>query len=164
MPNDEDIAAEIANLIRPWRGYLLNFSGPTSEDAIRWAEQELGVTFPRTYRVFLRHHGSGRVNYCRVLGLAAQNLWADVVVVNHMVVPRNLRAFVMIAESVDDHNFFNFYLDTARPDEYGEYPVMVVGPGTPESFFADNFLEFLRKVCSGLGKPRVVAHVPGRGY
>jgi hypothetical protein len=154
MRDERLIAEEIAELARPWQGSLLHFSGPVSADEVAWAEQELGVTFPPSYRAFVRHYGSGRILHYRLLGVHSDSLWGDVVAVNHLAFPRLPRHLIRVAETLDEHSF---HLDTSQRDEDGECQVLAYGPGASGRVVADSFLEFLRRVCAGLEGPRTRA-------
>src|SRR5262249_34065473 len=147
------LAAAIRAVTEPWSGGLLHFSGPVLEEEIAWAERELGVVFPRSYRTFLRYFGSGKGHYCTILGIRSEGLWQDVVAANHLAIPKPPDHLIRIAETIDDHTF---YLDMSQPDARGECPVVVFGPGAQGRIFAASFLHFLSKVCQGLqSSPRL---------
>lgn len=154
MPDELEIAEEIAALTSPWRGPLLHLSGPVPEEQIARAEGQLGVSFPPSYRAFLRHFGAGRVHHYRLLGVGGEGLWGDVVAVNHLALPRAPRHLVRVAETPTEHTF---YLDTSERDADGECPVRLQGPGAAGRLFAPNFLAFVRRICSGL-RPVAYAH------
>jgi hypothetical protein len=147
MPNEFEIAEEIAALTFPWRGPLLHFSGPVPHEQVARAEEQLGVSFPPSYRAFLRHFGTGRVHHYRLLGVGGEGLWGDVVAVNHLALPRPPAHLVRIAETPTEHTF---YLDTSERDADGECPVRLQGPGAAGRLFAPNFLAFVRRICAGL--------------
>lgn len=48
---------------------FVDFAGPQAEEAVRDAEVNLGVTFPPSYRVFLKEFGAGGVESEEVVGL-----------------------------------------------------------------------------------------------
>ena len=147
MRDERALAAEIAALTRPWQGLLARFSGPVEESEVVWAEQELGVTFPPSYRAFVRHFGAGRLHHYRLLGVRGDSLWEDVVAVNHLAFPRPPAHLLRVAEALDDHTF---HLDISRADEEGEYPVVAFGPGARGRVVAPSFLAFLRRACGPL--------------
>ncbi|MCC6417371.1 MAG: SMI1/KNR4 family protein [Gemmataceae bacterium] len=150
MRDEREIVREIEELTRPWRGPLLSFSGPVSEDEVAWAERELGVPFPPSYRTFVRHFGSGQVHHYKLLGVRAASLWDDVVASNHLAFPRLPSHLIRVVETLDEHTF---HLDTSQPDANGECPVRVYGPGASGRVVARNYLDLLHKICAGLEAP-----------
>ena len=152
MSDEGQIIQQMAALTRPWEGPLMSFSGPATEEEIAWAERELGVTFPASYRAFLRHFGSGRVHHYRLFGIRG-SLWDNVVAVNLLAIPRQPRHLVRVAETLDEHTF---HLDTTRADADGECPVRVFGPHAYGQVFAASFLDFLQRVCAGLSCEKVL--------
>ncbi|MCI0463090.1 MAG: SMI1/KNR4 family protein [Gemmataceae bacterium] len=156
MSDERAIVEAITELVRPWQGPLLHFSGPVSPDEVAWAEQELGVTFPPSYRAFVLHFGSGRILHYRFLGVHSESLWGDVVAVNHLAFPRLPRHLIRVAETLDEHSF---HLDTSERDEDGECKVCAYGPGAVGRVVADTFLDLLRRVCAGLEGPRAWAGI-----
>lgn len=149
MSEQGQIIQQIATLMRPWEGPLLAFSGSVPEDEVAWAERELGVTFPASYRAFLRHCGSGRLHHYRLLGIRGGSLWDNVVAVNVLAIPRQPQHLVRVAETLDEHTF---HLDTALTGANGECPVRVIGACASGRIFAASFLDFLQRVCAGLGQ------------
>ncbi len=137
------LAAEIAELIHEWDGVPPALQGPVSDGRIARAEQELGVTFPPSFRVFLSHFGGGVVFDCEILGLVEEpEHWLDIVQMNCWP-PRHIpRHYVLFLYAGGD---VAYYLDTSRRDQTGECPVAVVGPDEECVVVADSFLDFLRK-------------------
>jgi hypothetical protein len=125
----------------------LECSGPASEAEIAAAEKALGVTFPKSYRTFLRHFGAGYLNCFDIFGIPGDQLWGDVVMMNQLDNRPRPEHLLKFTEDVGD---YGFYLDTSRIDRTGECPVVVLGPGEEADVVADSFLDFLRKVREGL--------------
>jgi hypothetical protein len=108
-------------------------SGPVGDDAIRQAERELGVVFPREYRELLSEFGSIIGKGFEVYGLPASTddeppVWRHVVRVNKQL--RLLRqggtersGFVAIS---DNGMGVYFFLDTSSSPETS---IWAVGPG-----------------------------------
>jgi hypothetical protein len=125
----------------------LECSGPASEADIAAAEKALEVSFPKSYRTFLRHFGVGYLNCFDVYGVPGDRLWGDVVMMNQLDHRSCPKRFVKFTDDVGD---YGFYLDTSRMDPLGECPVVVFGPGKEGEIVAEDFLDFLHKVRMGL--------------
>jgi len=141
------LAAEIAELAQEWCGWPIEFSGPASEEQIAAAEKELQVTFPRSYRAFLRHFGAGTTPYYEIYGVPNNRLWGDVVMMNQLSVCSMPPHYIKFTDSVGD---YTYYLDTSQMDRNGECPVVVFGPGDEGAVVAESFVDFLRKASVGL--------------
>src|SRR5262245_2907059 len=110
--------------------------GPVSDELISQAECALGVTFPKSYRAFLRLFGASLGHGYSLAGLfqtdSAQEppMWTDVVSSTLRIrrVSRGHISSSLIFIS-DDGCDDAFYLDTARRDCDSESPVVVLGPG-----------------------------------
>jgi hypothetical protein len=143
---DDPVAAPLAELVHLWSDASLDSSGPASEEEIEAAEKELGVSFPRSYRAFLRRYGAGNLHHYEIFGLPGNRLWADIVMMNQLsrgTVPKQYLKFT------NDIGDFAYYLDTSQMDGNGECPVVVIGPGEDGETVADSFLDFLRRASQG---------------
>ena len=70
---DRDIlAAETTELIHGRKGVRPLLLGPASDEEVADAKRELGVTFPPSFRTFLRHFGGGFVFHHEILGLTGE--------------------------------------------------------------------------------------------
>ncbi|MBK9031525.1 MAG: SMI1/KNR4 family protein [Myxococcales bacterium] len=142
-------------------------AGPVPEDAVVAAEQELGASFPPSYREFLRHYGA--------LGIPA-----DLAVVHDFcgladepggdVVRSTLAArdtyqladhLIVVGKGANAAEWF--CLDTGRAQDSGECPVVLFDPAANEidQIFYDDFgamvrevLEFVDDTLRGDGAPR----------
>ncbi len=132
------------------------FYGPVSEDAVEEAERELGLRFPRSFHLFLRHFGAALMLRHSFAGLPDTRDTGDEMPLFPHVVD-NSRAnwhdsrgeelapshFIYVTS---DGGSYRFFLDTSKMDSRNECPVVVWGPGADGIVVADSFLEFLRKL------------------
>lgn len=135
-----------------------SFPGPVAESKIAAAEKELGVWFPFSYRVFLKHFGAAWLRApFEVAGLgpgrstdAEPPLWSHVIDVTNQIrrVSRGLIPVEYVAISSDGGDY-RFYLDTNHWDSRNECPVVVLGPGLDGVVIAGSFLEFLEQAAAG---------------
>lgn len=132
--------------------------GPVAEADIADAEVILGVLFPTSYRVFLKHFGAAWLpSSFEVAGLGpgrctdpAPPLWEHVVDVTAQM-RRASRGFIpkqyiRISGNGGDYAFF---LDTGDVDAKGECPVVVFGPGRDGVIIALSFIEFVESSVAG---------------
>ena len=132
--------------------------GPAAETEIAAAEKELGVRFPRSYRVFLNHFGAGWLpSSFEVAGLGPGRctdpeppLWEHVIDVTTMArrVSRGSIPHEYVRFSSDGGDYA-FYLDTGNIDANGESPVVVLGSGRDGVVIAQSFVEFVEGAASG---------------
>jgi hypothetical protein len=139
--------ATLAELVQAWHSLPLDFAGPASEAEITYAEQELGVIFPQSYRTFLRRYGAGYLHFFEIYGIPGDRLWGDVVIMNRRSVRLVPRHYVKFTGEFGQRGY---YLDTSQMNAEGECPVIAVGPSNGAYTVADNFVEFLRKASEGL--------------
>lgn len=123
-----------------------DFSGPVSEAEVAAAEKALGVAFPKSYRVFLKHFGSGFLHYYEIFGIPRDRLWGDVVMMNQLAGRRMPGHYIKFMDDIDD---CSYYLDTSQTDSAGECPVVVIGGRQRGRIVADSFLDFLQKAAEG---------------
>ena len=158
--DDREIEAEIRRLGALGRDEP-EFFGPVPDQAIEAAERELGVRFPRSYRVFLRRLGAAYMVHQEFYGLPFPpppgediNLsnfydYKDVVKSTKYLwegdaghgLPRNF-----INVSSDGCGYY-YHIDVSRRDDRDKCPVVVMGPGAPGVVAADDYLEFVRKIA-----------------
>ena len=106
-------------------------SGPVAESAIHAAEEKLGVTFPPSYRTFLRTFGGLAIPHH--LGIVHDFVGvSDAADQDGGVVHRTLRAreerrlaehLVIVGMGADEQEWF--CLDASREDAKGEYPILM---------------------------------------
>jgi hypothetical protein len=134
------------------------YAGPVAEADIAGAEAVLGVRFPRSYRIFLKHFGAVWLPHgYEVAGLGPGRgtdpeppLWSHVVDGTARV--RRASRGQLPQEYVrvsDDGADCAFYLDTRREDAQGECPVVVLGPGRDGGMLAPSFVEFVERAVTG---------------
>jgi hypothetical protein len=134
-------------------------AGPVSEAAITAAEDALGVTFPPSYRTFLRTFGGiaipahlGVVHH--FVGVASQPTGAEGTVQDD-VVGRTLAAraerklgehLVVVGMGAEFQEWF--CLDASRPTSDGEYPVLLYDArdNALDQQFYDDFGQMLEEV------------------
>jgi len=147
MENDAALTVAIRELGKTWCGTPQEFTGPVSEEEIRAAEKELGLSFPSSYRAFLRRYGAGTVHYYDLYGLPRGQLWGDVVMMNQLDQRSLPSHYLKFMEDVGD---YAYYLDTSRMNSAKECPVVVFGWEEDGEIVADNFVNFLQKAKDGL--------------
>jgi hypothetical protein len=113
---------------------------PLADVEVAAAERALGVALPASYRVFLLHFAPGWIGTREFYGISRVSLRGDVVLLNHLAGPSRPAHFVQFAADTAGRAFF---LDTSRPDDAGECPVVAWGPGPVECTVATSFLDFL---------------------
>ena len=147
MNDSTSLIDEIAELIHRWDDVRPTLLGPVAEWMILRAEQELEITFPPSFRCFLKRFGGGLVFDYAILGLVEEpGHWLDIVHVNRLV-PRHIpRQYVWFVYPRGDGAY---YLDTSRRDARGECPVVVFGPNEECVPVADSFLDFLSQAREG---------------
>lgn len=146
MQEAETLYLELAELIQSWGDASFTYAGPASEEEIAAAERELHVVFPRSYRVFLRHYGSGTMPY-EIFGLPGDSLWGDLVMMNQLESDPMPSHYIRFTDRIGE---YTYYLDTSQLDAEGDCPVVMFGPDEEGTIVADNFLDFLRKLSAGL--------------
>jgi SMI1 / KNR4 family (SUKH-1) len=159
MADSEQIVGELRRIIETY-GYRT--FGPVSEERIRAAEQELGLVFPLSYRLYLREFGAvGDILDLYIYGLADTRdtdkempwffnvidktlFWRDRYDCLESEKFEPLKPYLI---DVGPHGGGGcwFFLDTSAMDEAGEAPVLIHGHGMPLQVFAPSFIEFLRK-------------------
>ena len=107
-------------------------SGPASEASIAAAEQELGLLFGPTYRLFLSRFGASLLTAFELYGLPPETdpnqppQWTDVVNATLRLRPDCLpEDSVQISHDGMDHGFF---LQCSRTDPLFDGPVIEWGP------------------------------------
>lgn len=127
-------------------------AGPASDQAIREAEEALGVVFPKTYRAFLARYGAVMGNGFEIAGLfvsddAAPPMWCDIVEgtkqTRRAVGGRLPQALLPISGDGMDQTY---YIDAVGGDDC---PVIAYGPGCDGEQIAGSFDEFVVKLASG---------------
>jgi hypothetical protein len=133
------------------------YAGPVAEVDIAAAELELGVRFPTSYRVFLKHFGAAWLQSYEIAGLGpgrctdpSPPLWVHVVDVTVQMrrASRGLIPNEYIRFSSDGGDFA-FYIDTYHMGAKAESPVVVLGPGRDGVIIAHSFVEFVELAASG---------------
>lgn len=129
--------------------------GPVAEELIAAAEVEIGLRFPRSYRLFLKNFGAVHFAY-DIAGLpvtrytdAEPPYWSNVLddTLRCRRASRGLIPHSYIPVSADGGDFV-FYFETASPSDDGECPVVVLGPGKDGIQVASSFVEFIEKALA----------------
>jgi antitoxin YobK len=126
---------------------IADFDGPKSEQLVARAEAVLELTFPPTYRRFLRHLGVGGVIGSDLYGVVDEDfehsgipdaVWLTL---EYRRTSKILASFVIISDA-DDGNYFA--IDVSKKDAVGESPIVEWCPGNNLFGFAgDDFGTFL---------------------
>jgi SMI1-KNR4 cell-wall len=143
---DSRLKAEIVTLVQADDGWPAELAYPVDDVELDAVERELGVVLPRSYRVFLRWCGAGRVEAVDLFGLPRNSLWGDVVLMNQLILSGHPPWYVKFAR---DHTGRDYYFDTEAITPDGECPVVVPELSGIRRVVAGNFLEFLGKVRHG---------------
>lgn len=134
------------------------FFGPVANEVIEAAEHELGVRFPRSYRVFLHRLGAAFMMHKEFDGLPVpyqdddedrSSVFTNLVETTKQAwkgiaghgLPRNL-VYV-----TGDGGEYTYFIDVSRRDERDECPIVVMGQGAYGLLVADDFLDFVRKLA-----------------
>jgi hypothetical protein len=128
--------------------------GPIADVDIAAAEASLGVRFPTSYKVFLKHFGAVWLpSSYEVAGLGPGRctdpeppLWLHVIDINARRNCRPRKEYVRFSDNGGD---YAFYFDTASVDANGESPVVVLGPGCDGVIIAHSFVEFVERAVAG---------------
>lgn len=130
------------------------FGNGAPEHVIADAERHLGVSFPPTYRWWLRRYGGGYLGGCALQGLFPVPIEArdpDYPPVGDVVETARLNSesgelpeHLLEILSYDGDEVY--YLDTSRSGADGEYPIICRYAGDPEpQDVAPDFLTFLER-------------------
>jgi hypothetical protein len=133
-----------------------SIAGKVSEQAIIAAESSLGIKFPPSYREFLQRFGAGTIGFYEIFGLSETEgpndppLWRNVVK-ETLRSRKSAKGTIPDAYVVftSDGQGCRFFLDTSKPDENGESPVIGWGPGVEGDVVATTFLEFMDRASQG---------------
>ncbi len=126
-------------------------AGPVPESAINAAEEALGVTFPPSYRTFLRTFGG--IAIPKHLGIVHDFVGVDTTTTD--VVARTLSAraerklgehLLVVGMGAQDQEWF--CLDASRPTSSGEYPVLLYDArdNALDQQFYEDFGQMLQEV------------------
>jgi antitoxin YobK len=145
---------EEAKRIIGLNSHLANFAGPKSESLILKAEMALGLTFPASYRQFLREFGCGSIAGAEFYGVIDDDF------VNSSVPDAvwltlderrasNAPATLVLIGSTGDGGYFG--LDCAAENGFGEFPVIEWWNDEGEQVLvANNFGEYFLQTISDL--------------
>lgn len=135
-----------------------DFIGEMPESLISAAEQALGVSFPPTYRQFLKKYGCGDILGAEFYGLVGNNIFAAGVP-NAVWITTDLRKIsgmppslvVIYAAGYGPY----FAIDCNQKDSSGECPVVQWIPGLSKSsdtleIVADSFGDFIFQTLEDL--------------
>jgi hypothetical protein len=132
-------------------------AGAVADAVIDAAEEELGLRFPVSYRIFLSCFGSAWLAPYEIAGLGGGRhtgpeppRWQHVV--DATVLLRRALGGGIPVEYVaisDDGGDYKFYLDTGNLNALGEAPVIVLGPGRDAVVIAASFVEFIERAATG---------------
>lgn len=136
-----------------------DFHGPKAEVLVVQAEQALGLTFPPTYRQFLRSVGCGAVSSNEFFGIVDGDfenssvpdaIWLTL---RHQRMSRLPRSLILVSETGDGGYYA---IDRSQVASNGESPVVEWWPGMPDAsgngrVVAEDFGSFfLQRVRSAL--------------
>jgi antitoxin YobK len=130
------------------------FAGPQSERVVLAAEAILGMTFPPTFRRFVRELGAGGIGSEEVYGIIGEDftgpvpdgIWLTLKMRSDSKLPDTM---VMIYDASESEYLV---LDTSQTDSVGECPVKVWYPhwdkGDDQEIIAPDFGSFFLSVLS----------------
>jgi hypothetical protein len=137
---------------------LPDFVGGASEDLIGEAEQALGVSFPPTYRNYLRTLGAGSFGAEEFYGILGADLGAPYVPNAVWLTLTNRHDFGLPVHLIDIYSLgegTDFFLDVSKTEAGGECPVVTWHPGCTRpqdrvqieaSDFGKFFLDLVKEV------------------
>jgi hypothetical protein len=148
-----DAVRALVGLIRTNPGEC-DVTGGLSEPDIARAEAELGASFPPSYRLFIAEVGSCRCGGVEIEGVNRTPTGGDRLrgTVSETIDTRADERFPRDLLVIEYDGMGGIVsLDAARPDENGEYPVVVWDPGAearggPERL-ADDFGSYALRHC-----------------
>ncbi|WP_043676873.1 SMI1/KNR4 family protein [Streptomyces xylophagus] len=147
-----EASRQVIALVRADQDNARHLDGCAPELIAR-AEREMGLVFPPSYRLLIEEFGSWEVPPAEFLGvyrtkLGGDRLWgsaAQTVAARAIGLPPELMVVLL-----DDVWTFAV-LDTSRPDQDGEYPVLTWNPGVLDGGLvekiADSYGEFALAEC-----------------
>ena len=129
-----------------------HFSEGASDDKITSAEEYLGLSFPESYKLFLKNYGAGNIAYYEIYGITKYGSFEDAGVPNGIWLTMQERQSIDLPKELvivyDTGMEFYFCLDTSQMKN-GECPVVAIwncSGGTKEVVY-ESFLEFLMEEC-----------------
>jgi hypothetical protein len=129
-----------------------HFAGPRDETLVAAAEAALGVTFPPTYRRFVRELGAGGIGAEEVYGVICEDfrgpipdgIWMTL----KIRADSNLPDAMVVIYDVGESEYF--VLDTAQTDAVGDCPIVLWYPhweqGDAREVIAPDFGSFFLSV------------------
>ena len=124
------------------------FGDGLSEERIQAAEAALRISFPDSYRWWLRNYGGGQIRGDIVYGLDVDNQGRPDVV---LLAELNRELYSNSELVICDGNEESFYLDLGAERISGEYPVIHHDIDMDErEFYSESFAGFLAKRISQL--------------
>lgn len=130
----------------------INTPGGASIEAIVKSENELGISFPTSYRTFLTKYGAALGEGFEIAGVFTVDddeppLWRDVVLSTNQIRRLSGPNFPNFLIPISDNGMsVNYFLDVSDPDRS---PVIALGPGNEELQVAQSFEEFVVKLSNG---------------
>jgi len=130
-------------------------AGPTTEDSIASAEEQLAVKFPMPYRKFLMEYGAAMGVGFEIAGLFESSgdgppMWRHVVKMTEQfrgITKDNLPS--TLVPICDDGCGTAYYIDTAHQSDDAPCSIFAYGPGIEGGAIASNFEEFAVKLANG---------------
>jgi antitoxin YobK len=111
---------------------LSDFCGEKEASLLQKAEEVLGLTFPPTYRLFLKKLGCGGFGGFEVYGLIDNNFYDSGIPNGIWLTLRHRKLYNLPHQFIiiSDLGYGPFYvLDASKPNTDGEYPVLVLPIG-----------------------------------
>ena len=131
---------------------LFDFTGGVSDDRIASAEEYLGVSFPESYKCFLKNYGTAEMDSLEVYGILENRDFENSEVPDAVWMTMQERQSIDLPKELvivyDTGTEFYFCLDTSEMKD-GECPVVSIwncSGGTKEVVY-DSFPEFLMEEC-----------------
>lgn len=126
--------------------------GGASEEAISKAEQTLGISFPTSYREFLKKYGAAMGAGYEIAGIFTPNedeppMWRDVVAFSNQM--RRMAGTFLLETLIpisSDGVSVTYFLDVSNQETS---PVIALATGNDEVQVAQSFEEFVVKLSNG---------------
>jgi hypothetical protein len=135
---------DLVELIRSKQVAFPAFGDGVSEEAIRAAENSLGVSFSKSFRWWLQNYGGGQIGGDIVYGIDEDRMgMPDIVTLHQADVAEGVREAHELVFCLGNEEVF--YFDTRGSTLGGEYQVFYRELGHEDEEYAASFDEFLRK-------------------
>jgi len=133
-----------------------DYVGPCPLELVTLAEQALGLTFPPTYRQFVRRYGAGSFGE-EIYGVTSAEFVNDSIPNAIWLTLKNRRQFGLPAHYIEigsSGEGSGYFINTSQTDRKGECPIVtssnIPEVDTPTEIIADDFGQFFLESVTNL--------------